>query len=205
MFPAPNQQNNFCHGDKHHKKSQCKNHAQRPQPLELIFCVPLTFAQELVAGPDGTFVPRSPVDAPNNVSGNAFLRFRRDIGTLDFQIFVFNAVGQINVNERITQAHIHGGRANVNGPVVATLFNFGPTNAVGTSVNGFLASGILTNANINPVISPEGYRFNTIASVFDAIRQGLVYINVHGSNADPTRPTFDQGIIRGEVFASQTS
>jgi len=92
----------------------------------------------------------------------------------------------------ITAAHFHCGRPGENGPIVAFLF--GPVPG-GVDVNGELAKGTLTNANIGPVdcTTAIGRPVNNIASLAFAMAAGLIYANVH-SVAHPG------GVIRGQML-----
>lgn len=68
----------------------------------------------------------------------------------------------VNNGVNVTMAHFHCHRAGQNGPVVAFLF--GPVG--GVNVNGELAAGTLTNADIAVVdcVTPIGRPVNNIAS-----------------------------------------
>ncbi len=92
----------------------------------------------------------------------------------------------------VSAAHLHCGRAGINGPIVAFLYA-GPTR----NVDGLLALGIIENADIDPqTCGPApGVEFpvNNVASLFQAAREGLIYANVH-TDANPS------GEVRGQVF-----
>ena len=114
------------------------------------------------------------------------LDFNRTLADVDFDLRVQNGVA-------ITQVHLHCGLAGQNGPVVAFLF--GPV--VGEDVDGKLASGTLTNADITNIgvdcVPSIGRPINNIASLLSAILDGLVYLNVH-SVGDPA------GVVRAQIF-----
>lgn len=78
----------------------------------------------------------------------------------------------------VTQAHIHCGEAGVNGPVVVFLFGFV---SGGVTVNGILAEGSFTNANIIPrpdsAACPGGV--GDLEDLIDRMRTGRAYVNVH--------------------------
>ena len=67
----------------------------------------------------------------------------------------------------------------------------------GISVDGELASGELTNAEIlpiDPVASPTcGVTINNIASLQAAASAGRIYVNVHSE-------AFPAGVVRGQLF-----
>jgi hypothetical protein len=107
---------------------------------------------------------------------------------VDFSLVVSHGVG-------VTQAHYHCAAAGVSGPIVAFLYGF---NAAGVNVNGLLSRGRLYNQNIlnntdfatTPVC---GVTINNIASLYTAIKQDLIYLNVH-TIANPG------GEVRGQVL-----
>jgi hypothetical protein len=83
----------------------------------------------------------------------------------------------------ITEAHIHLGRRNENGPIVAWLF--GPSRPV--SVTGVLASGRITRRDL---VGP--LRGRSIATLVRLMRQGRTYTNVHTVR-------HPDGEIRGQI------
>ena len=92
----------------------------------------------------------------------------------------------------VAAAHFHCARAGLNGPVAVTLF----TGGLGPLIfDGMEASGTLTNAdvNANSCLIVIGRPVNNIASLALAMRDGLIYINVH---------TFDNpgGEVRGQML-----
>ena len=106
-------------------------------------------------------------------SGSVLIRFDRALRDVDYVLTIRRGVG-------ITQAHLHCGAAGANGPVVACLF---PLSAGGVDVNGRLAKGTLTNDGLTPG-DCGGINVSNIASLFAAMREGLIYLNVH-SMANP--------------------
>jgi len=91
----------------------------------------------------------------------------------------------------ITQAHLHCAGAGVNGPVIAFLF--GPADPA-VNVSGQLASGRLDNDDIIATEGePCGNPINNVASLYAAILEGRVYVNVH-SEANPA------GVVRAQLF-----
>lgn len=83
----------------------------------------------------------------------------------------------------VTQAHIHMGAPDENGPVVAFLF--GPVDP-GDTVNGLLASGSIEEADL---LGPLAGDF---AGFLDALRAGELYVNVHTAE-------HPAGEIRGQI------
>ena len=80
----------------------------------------------------------------------------------------------------VTASHIHLGAAGVNGAIIINLFS--PNNATGT-VNGVIATGIITNAN-NQNVSVDSLRV--------LFNNGNSYVNVHTTQ-------FGGGAIRDQV------
>ncbi|HJY80592.1 MAG TPA: CHRD domain-containing protein [Candidatus Binatia bacterium] len=113
------------------------------------------------------------------------LRFDEGLTQVEFRLDVFKGTG-------VTQAHLHCARAGINGPIFVFLFPFTPA---GVNVNGTLARGTFTNADIIPTAGNAacGTTVNNIASLLEAIREGRVYANVHTL----TNPA---GEIRAQVF-----
>jgi len=103
-------------------------------------------------------------------TGSVEVTFDDALTQATFRIVVNNGVN-------VTMAHFHCHRPGQNGPVVAFLF--GPV--AGTNVNGELAAGTLTNADIAAVdcVTPIGRPVNNLASLAFAARDGLIYANVH--------------------------
>ena len=119
------------------------------------------------------------------------LDFRRDLSAAKFRLSVFDG-------ELITQAHLHCARAGVNGPVVAFLFNVAPVPGPGgVNTDGRIARDRLTNDDIVPTdfaASPAcGVAINNIASLFAAVLDGIIYLNVHSEGNPP-------GEVRGQIF-----
>ena len=93
----------------------------------------------------------------------------------------------------VVVAHLHCQRPGLNGPVVIFLYP-GPV----TNVNGELAEGTLTNAGFLPAGATTcpgliGRPVNNIAALAFAMRDGLIYANVH-TLAHPG------GEIRGQLL-----
>ena len=94
----------------------------------------------------------------------------------------------------VTQAHLHCGRPGENGAVVVFLSGFNPE---GADVNGLLAEGTRTNAEIEAGASDcetlIGRPVRNIASLAAAAAEGLIYANVH-TVANPP------GEVRGQLI-----
>jgi hypothetical protein len=118
--------------------------------------------------------------------GNAVFKLSADGATLHYRLIVAGL-------DSITQSHIHLAPAGVNGPVVVFLYGFNPA---GVAVNGTLAEGDITQANLIP--RPAIGFGATMAELVAAMRSGGAYVNVH------TIP-WPGGEIRGQVRESGPS
>ena len=82
----------------------------------------------------------------------------------------------------VTQAHIHSGKANENGPVVATLFKGSKD-----TVNGALVQGSITADKLEGPL--KGKSISDLVSLID---KSSAYVNVHTQS-------FPDGEIRGQI------
>jgi hypothetical protein len=170
------------------------------RPIERTFQAVLSYAQELISV-NGLFVAAPAANAPTpRVIGKLLLRFSPDLSSVKFRLSVFNNNCPTNINQLVTLATLQAGRTFENGPVIATLF----TNAAGIQSNGVIACGILTNAQIQQSLAPNGQIFNTVASLLQGIRTGNVYVNVYGSGRNVALPSYATGLIRGQILARET-
>lgn len=156
-------------------------------PFQRLFIVKASFEQELIQLLGGGFVPLS--TQPNvvnpNISALLILKFHKDLSSAQFKVYVCGA--SKNPQKFVLAVHLHRGEADVNGPVIATLFN--SPSSHGTPVNGLLAKGTLTNYNIQ-----VDSGINSVASLYQAIRRGAVYINVHTVD-------LPDGAVRGQIVS----
>lgn len=124
----------------------------------------------------------NPVDT--DAGGLAVFHLNQEGTELRYLVVVTNL-------ENATQSHIHCGSADVAGPVVAFLFGFDP---VGVTVNGVLAKGTITAANVIP--RPDSPACPGGVANFDDLiakmRSGDAYVNVHTI-------AFPAGEIRGQL------
>lgn len=117
-------------------------------------------------------------------TGLAQMQLNKDGDELSFKLIASNIEGA-------TQAHIHCGAADVNGPVVAFLYGF---NAAGTDNNGILSEGTITASNVIPRPDspecPDGVA--NFEEMLAKMASGDAYVNVH---------TLDNpgGEIRGQI------
>jgi len=209
---------NAVAGHKNKKSRKNKNECCKEVDFDRKFKVCLSFEQEIVDGR-----PRPSSEAPqgnrcDGVSGSLELCFAKDLSSVHFELCICGVKNVCNLNELVTQAHLHFGRPCENGPIVAFLFNAadlpcGP----GVEFDGCI-EGCLTNEDIirrGPICN--------IASLYAAICRGEVYANAHGSNFEnppcqngdgmttdgmttdempppPRKPRYDGGLIRALII-----
>jgi hypothetical protein len=92
----------------------------------------------------------------------------------------------------ITAAHLHCAPAGKNGPVVVFLYT-GPM----VDVDGGLVYGNITNANIVPIDNPTstcGVPIVNVASLYEAILQRQIYLNIHSTKCPA-------GEVRGQLMS----
>lgn len=118
-------------------------------------------------------------------SGKVQLHFAPNFSKVWFEL-------KVKRSRDITQAHLHFGQAGENGRVVAFLLANGGTPA-GPPAVGFRgwARGLLTAQDLIEGEPPV----NTIAQLYQRIRDGEIYVNVHSVE-------YPAGVLRGQVFAA---
>ena len=95
----------------------------------------------------------------------------------------------------VTLVHFHCAQAGKNGPVIVSFFSGAQ------DVNGIFLEGNIKNNNITcsedgvDFCNCDGLEVNNMPSLYQAMRNGLVYLNVH-TNANP------DGEVRGQIFTS---
>lgn len=120
---------------------------------------------------------------PNDSAGQGQVKLKVDGDQIHFKLITANLDG-------ITQAHIHCGGPDVNGPVVVFLFGL---EAAGVDNNGVLNSGSFAAGDFTPPANrPACADITTIDHLVDAIASGEAYANVHTL-------AFPPGEIRGNL------
>ena len=99
--------------------------------------------------------------------------------------------------ENVVAAHIHVGPEGVNGPVVAFLF--GPAAPGEGRIQGVIAEGTITGANLTGPLAGE-----PLSTLVEAMEAGNTYVNVHTNDGvapiDTGPGDFPGGEIRGQIF-----
>lgn len=147
----------------------------KSKDLDLEFLAVLTGDQENTTPPGGVSTERTAT------------------GFADFDAGFTNVRVHVRVSDptNIVAAHFHCGKPGENGPIVFGLISPGPLALEGNTIKG-----TLTNANANPAancVPLIGRPVNNIAALALAMREGLVYLNIHTSS-------FPAGEIRGQML-----
>jgi len=142
-------------------------------------------------------VPGGPTPADSRAQGQSIFHVAADGGTVDFRLNTANI-------DNVIMAHIHCGRPGANGPISMWLYPvIGPT---GTPLpgGGGPQDGVLASGTFSPVgIICPAIAVGVDTPLLDAMRAGLVYVNVHtndGVGLPNTGPgDFPGGEIRGQL------
>lgn len=147
--------------------------------LNLKFRAALSGAQEVTASPGPS------AGVTTDTTGRIRVKFDEALTELEFRLEVREGIN-------VTVAHFHCGRPGEIGPPM--VFLFGPV-PMPVSADGELARGTRTNADfvVADCITAIGRPVNNIASLAFAMRDGLIYANVH-TMANPG------GEIRGQLL-----
>lgn len=141
-----------------------------------VYVTPLSSAEEVPAN-------------TSNARGTLTLMLSEDGTTLQYRLIVAKIVN-------VTAAHIHLAPAGTNGGVVAFLYGNAP--AGGGAVNGVIATGTITAADLTGTLAGE-----PLSALIAEIEAGNAYVNVHTN--DGVAPTntgpgdFPGGEIRGQL------
>lgn len=110
-------------------------------------------------------------------TGTAEFNVTADGKTMTYKVNVMNM-------DKVTQAHIHSGKQEVNGPPVVWLYNSSKPSG---PMNGMLSQGNITSSDL---VGP--LKGKQISDLVKLINDGQAYVNVHTE----TNP---KGEIRGQV------
>ncbi len=94
-----------------------------------------------------------------------------------------------DLNGEVVGAHFHCARPGANGPVAFGLINPGPLSVDGDRIRGTLTNANFTGADCN---AATGRNINNIAALAFAMRDGLIYLNLHTT-------AVGSGEIRGQL------
>lgn len=111
------------------------------------------------------------------------VRFAEDLSSLEVRL-------DIEGGANVLAAHFHCARAGATGPVAFGLFEPGPLEFDGATAAGVLDNGAATGADCVPTI---GRPVTNVAALALAMRDGLIYVNVHTTDNPP-------GEVRGQLL-----
>ncbi len=155
--------------------------------LGLLLSAGIASAADFVAAPltGGNEVPAN----DSKARGSASFDVSDDGTQITYRLIVANI-------ENVIASHIHVGPVGVNGPVVAFLY--GPAAPGGGRVDGVLATGTITAANLVGPLAGE-----PLSALIAAMQAGNTYVNAHTNDGvDPpnTGPgDFPGGEIRAQI------
>ncbi|MFI0428256.1 CHRD domain-containing protein [Mariniflexile sp. HMF6888] len=115
----------------------------------------------------------------SKATGQAIVTISKDESTIHYKLITANI-------ENVRFSHFHMAPVGVNGGVVVTLY-VNPNEQPSGPANGILAEGDVTAEDITGSLAGD------MPGLIDAMRNGLIYVNVH------TFPTFGGGEIRGQL------
>jgi len=147
---------------------------------ERLFDATLSGAQEVVLDAEGNLVPGGTDTA---ATGRIHVQFTKAFASVRVHLRVSGLTGTF------AAAHFHCGRPGENGPVAFGLVNPGPLTFDGSRIRGTLTNADFTGADCLAVV---GRPVNNIAALAFAMRDGLIYANVHSD-------VFPAGEIRGQM------
>ncbi len=148
---------------------------------ELDFEATLTGAQEVVLDDQDAFVPGG---TGSGAQGRMEADFDEGLSVLRVNLRV------VELGNAFSAAHFHCARPGENGPIVFGLVNPGPLAFDGQDIRGTLSNADYTGEDCSEVI---GRPVNNLAALALAMRDGLIYANVHTD-------AFPMGEIRGQML-----
>lgn len=123
-------------------------------------------------------------DADTGAKGKIIVKFDQAFTKVSVDLRIKNLAGNF------AAAHFHCNRPGVNGSVAFGLVNPGPLTFDGRRIRGTLTNADFTGSDCAGAV---GRPVNNIAALAFAMRDGLVYTNVHSSE-------FPGGEIRGQML-----
>jgi len=145
------------------------------------FQAALSGAQEVVLDEEENLVPGG---TDTDGTGKVDARFDKAFTKLRVNLRVKDLTGSF------TAAHFHCGRPGQNGPVAFGMVGPGPLEFDGRRIRGTLTNLDYTGADCIEVV---GRPVNNLVSLAFAMRDGLIYANVHTD-------IFPAGEIRGQML-----
>lgn len=144
---------------------------------------------QIVIPSDSGFLPLEK-DLPN-IPGEVLFTFDRKLSQCQCRVALFNLDQYPQI--KITKITLHLGRSGMIGPIISDLWKFENLERKFTSV----VEEILTNQKIIPQ-SLSDQRVNNIASLYEAINKGYIYIRIEGRDLHGDKSSID--LLRGQIF-----
>jgi hypothetical protein len=156
----------------------------------LEYYIPVVFEQTLSPTHNG-FVPLSSIAKNPGLKGHFYIKFNKNFTQAKYTLSVSfqPTMRPGNKDNKIIFVHIHHGYAYENGGLIVELFPNKDYTPEDNQKNGFYLSGKITNETIIQITKD----INTIASMYNAILENKLYVDVHTIE-------FPLGAIRGQVF-----
>lgn len=151
----------------------------------------LSFHQVVIPSGD-SLIPRDRDEMPAGVSGEVHLYFDRYLSLCTYRLCIYNI--ENNPQIKITQVTLNLGRAGTNGPAIMVLW--APKKR--ENFTQIVDDGTITNEEIQ-ACSLSDQTVNNIASLYDAIIRGSIYVNVKGRDLNLST-NLENDLLRGQVF-----
>ena len=144
-----------------------------------------------------TLIGYEEVPAVDTVAQGTFeARIARDESSVDYTLTYSG------LQAPVTMSHIHFAQKSVNGSIIVWLCGTagspGPAGTQACPGTGGTVTGTFTSANVLSSSSTQQFKAGDLASLIDALRSGIAYVNVHSSLSPG-------GEIRGQVRARGNS
>lgn len=125
-----------------------------------------------------------PTPGPGSITrADALAEFTADLSAVSVRL-------RVDGGHNVVAAHFHCALPGVTGPVAFGLFSPGPLQFDGVEASGVLTNEHFSGADCTATIDRP---VNNIAALALAMREGLIYINVHTSDNPP-------GEVRGQMI-----
>jgi hypothetical protein len=159
-----------------------------------VFSTNLSWEQELRSNAaPGAFVPASNgnEEGPGKLTGTLKLWFNELLSSGKYELTIYD---KNPIQENLVSATIDSGSSAVNGPIVVRLFSPDHPPKFKVRNNKKVLTGLIRNNNIITFLStsPNFASVGSVASLVQAINNGLLYINV-------TTSKNPEGAIRGQL------
>ncbi len=129
----------------------------------------------------------TPNAADTEATGRVRARFARDLSGVHIRLKVSG------INSMVVAGHFHCALAGLNGPVAVGLLQPGPLSEIGADTQVTLTNDNFTGADCTGSV---GRPVTNIASLYFAMREGMIYLNLH-------TPDYPGGELRGQMLPAR--